>query len=422
MKHYIYLLLCFFLLSSCGDGDNSIVVVPEPDPEPEEESPLQALGFPDTGLPVMVINTPNGKPINSKEDWLKGASVVIYNISGEKETEVATAIKGRGNTTWGYPKKPYTLKLDSKTSVLGMSKHKRWALLANWMDRTLLRNDVSLELGRRSKALGWTPDGRFVELILNGKHMGNYYVCEQIKIDESRVNIAELDEAATEGEEITGGYVMELDVYFDEQYKFQSSQYGLPYMFKDPDEVNSAQFDYMQQYITTMETALKDKARFEAREFEQYMELKSFADWWIINELVCNFEAKHPKSCYVHKDRGGKMVAGPLWDYDWETFTYHTTAHIVNNLYYPELFSDKEFRNIVKAQWAILKPLYATIPDYIDQQAKALEKSDAINSTMWPISLDVNGDTKDSFSVAIDKMKSNYSYRLKWIDEYINNL
>ena len=370
----------------------------------------------------MVINTPNGKPINSKEDWLKGASVVIYNISGEKETEVATAIKGRGNTTWSYPKKPYTLKLDSKTSVLGMSKHKRWALLANWMDRTLLRNDVSLELGRRSKALGWTPDGRFVELILNGKHMGNYYVCEQIKIDESRVNIAELDEAATEGEEITGGYVMELDVYFDEQYKFQSSQYGLPYMFKDPDEVNSAQFDYMQQYVTTMETALKNKARFEAREFEQYMELKSFADWWIINELVCNFEAKHPKSCYVHKDRGGKMVAGPLWDYDWETFTYHTTAHIVNNLYYPELFSDKEFRNIVKAQWAILKPLYATIPDYIDQQAKALEKSDAINSPMWPISLDVNGDTKDSFSVAIDKMKSNYSYRLKWIDEYINNL
>lgn len=280
----------------------------------------------------MVINTPNGKPINSKEDWLKGASVVIYNISGEKETEVATAIKGRGNSTWGYPKKPYTLKLDSKTSVLGMPKHKRWALLANWMDRTLLRNDVSLELGRRSKALGWTPDGRFVELILNGKHMGNYYVCEQ------------------------------------------------------------------------------------------YMELKSFADWWIINELVCNFEAKHPKSCYVHKDRGGKMVAGPLWDYDWDTFTYHTTAHIVNNLYYPELFSDKEFRNIVKAQWAILKPLYATIPDYIDQQAKALEKSDAINSPMWPISLDVNGDTNDSFSVAIDKMKSNYSYRLKWIDEYINNL
>ena len=303
-----------------------------------------------------------------------------------------------------------------------MPKHKRWVLLANWMDRTMMRNDISLEMGRRSKALEWTPRGQFIELVINNRHLGNYYLCEQIKIDESRVNISELDENATEGEDITGGYLMELDVYFDEQYKFYSSIFSLPYMFKDPDEVNSAQFDYMKQYVNEMETALRDPVKFESREFDNFMELKSFADWWIINELVCNFEAKHPKSCYIHKDKGGKIVAGPLWDYDWETFTYHTTAHIADKLYYKELFSDKEFRNIVKAQWDILKPQFETIPDYIDQQAQALEKSDAINSQMWPISVDVNGDTKDSFSVAISKMKDNYTKRLKWIDGYISNL
>lgn len=417
MKHWAYLLSCLFLLLSCGESDKPINNEPE-----TEESPLQALGLPDTGLPVIVINTPGAKTIDSKEDWIEGASVKIYNIKGEIETEASTAIKGRGNTTWSYPKKPYTLKLDSKTEILGMPKHKRWVLLANWMDRTMMRNDISLEMGRRSKALEWTPRGQFIELVINNRHLGNYYLCEQIKIDESRVNISELDENATEGEDITGGYLMELDVYFDEQYKFYSSIFSLPYMFKDPDEVNSAQFDYMKQYVNEMETALRDPVKFESREFDNFMELKSFADWWIINELVCNFEAKHPKSCYIHKDKGGKIVAGPLWDYDWETFTYHTTAHIADKLYYKELFCDKEFRNIVKAQWDILKPQFETIPDYIDQQAQALEKSDAINSQMWPISVDVNGDTKDSFSVAISKMKDNYTKRLKWIDGYISNL
>lgn len=194
MKHWAYLLSCLFLLLSCGESDKPINNEPE-----TEESPLQALGLPDTGLPVIVINTPGAKTIDSKEDWIESAAVKIYNIKGEIETEASTAIKGRGNTTWSYPKKPYTLKLDSKTEILGMPKHKRWVLLANWMDRTMMRNDISLEMGRRSKALEWTPRGQFIELVLNNRHLGNYYLCEQIKIDESRVNISELDENATEG-------------------------------------------------------------------------------------------------------------------------------------------------------------------------------------------------------------------------------
>lgn len=418
---YLAVFLTFFLVCSCGEEDKTIHK-DDNIKEEIEQSPIAALGLPDTGLPVVVIDTPGHKPIDSKNDWLEGATIKIYNKEGETVTDLTTSIKGRGNTTWSYPKKPYTIKLDTKSEILGMPKHKRWALLANWMDRTLLRNDVAYEMGRRSKALEWTPSGKFVEVVLNGKHIGNYYLCEQIKIDKNRVNISELDKKATEGEDITGGYVMELDVYYDEVYKFHSSKYYLPYMFKEPDEVNTAQYDYMKQYINEMESALKDSEKFAAREFTNYLELKSFADWWIINELVCNFEAKHPKSCYVHKDKGGKIVAGPLWDYDWETFTHHTTAHIVNNLYYPQLFKDKEFVSIVKSQWDELKPQFETIPDYIDTQAKNLEKSDIINIQMWPITNTVNGDTNDSYNVAIGKMKENYTKRLKWIDGYIKGL
>ena len=92
-----------------------------------------------------------------------------------------------------------------------MPKHKRWVLLANWMDRTLMRNRVAFKLGECTQ-LDWTPRGEYVELVLNGKHLGNYLLCEQIKVDENRVNIAEID---AESEDVSGGYLMELDTYFD---------------------------------------------------------------------------------------------------------------------------------------------------------------------------------------------------------------
>ena len=121
-----------------------------------------------TGLPKVVINTPEAQPIVSKETWMENATLTIYDTDGSVSYQGTTQVKGRGNSTWGYPKKPYALKLDKKSVILGMPKHKRWCLLANFMDRTMIRNDVSFELARQMKALDYTPQGRFVELFLNG--------------------------------------------------------------------------------------------------------------------------------------------------------------------------------------------------------------------------------------------------------------
>lgn len=164
-----------------------------------------------SGLPVVFVETPDRSEIPSKfEDWLSDTRIKVYNPDWSVDLDMTTGIRGRGNSTWAYPKKPYALKLDSKSKVLGMREHKRWVLLANWMDRTLLRNAVSFRLSEMT-ALDYTPRGQFVELILNGEHMGNYYLCEHIKVDENRVNIDELDSSETDG-----GYLMELDIYYDE--------------------------------------------------------------------------------------------------------------------------------------------------------------------------------------------------------------
>ena len=371
-----------------------------------------------SGLPVVVINTPGAAEIPPKtEDWLPDATLTIYGADCSVEYAGTTGIRGRGNSTWKYPKKPYALKLDSKAEILGMPKHKRWVLLANWLDRTLLRNHVSFRIAMQT-GLEWTPHGEFVEVILNGKHIGNYYLCEHIKVDENRVDIDELDE-----DEVDGGYMMELDTYYDEAFKFKSSVKSFPYMFKDPDEVNDAQFAFMKDFINNLEGALYDKSRFAAREYADYLDVDSFVDWWISYELTGNTETKHPKSTYVHKDKGGKLKAGPVWDFDWKTFRLDNEEWVTKgHLYYEVLFTDPVFVAAVKERWNLYEAKLRAIPQFIEAEAQRIRNSEEMNHQMWPVTQNTNEDIDLSFSDAVARMKSAYEAKLEFMDKGIANL
>ena len=370
-----------------------------------------------SGLPVMIIETPNNATIPSKwEDWMKDATITILNPDGTESYSGTTSIRGRGNTTWGYPKKPYNLKLDEKAEILGMPKHKRWSLLANWMDRTLLRNKVAFEMAHATD-MAWNPHGEFVEVILNGKHEGNYLLCEHIKVDKNRVNIHELEE-----EDVDGGYIMELDVYYDETYKFKSAVRDLPYMFKDPDEVNEQQFAYMQNFINEMEASLYDDGKFAQRDYLNYMDIDSYIDWWFVHELARNWEPNHPKSTYMYKDKGGKLHAGPVWDFDWETFTPNNWFVVKDALYYQRLFQDAAFVERVKERWTILKPKFEQIDAFIESEAERIAPSEKMNHTMWPINQTVNRDESMTFVDAVSRMKKAYNDKLSWLDAEINKM
>ena len=381
-----------------------------------------------SGLPVLFINTPNNATVPDKHsDWLANTDIKLYNPDWTVDLEGKTGIRGRGNSTWSYPKKPYALKLDNKSKVLGMPKHKRWVLLANWMDRTILRNRISFAVAMKT-GLAWTPHGEFVELILNGQHKGNYYLCEQIKIDENRVDIDELDETKTDS-----GFLMELDTYYDEEYKFHSQYYNLPYMFKDPDEVNSAQFSYFQNYVNTLEASLNSSSRFASREYTNYIDVDSFIDWWLVHELTGNEEPKHPKSSYMHKDAGGKLTMGPVWDFDWGTFMPHTKfvcygrTDGLKPIYYDRLMQDAQFKARVKERWNALEAGFREIPAYIESEAARIKGSESMNHVMWPcntkdvIGYIVNQDEHMTFEQAVERMKSAYEGKLNWMDTQISN-
>jgi hypothetical protein len=374
-----------------------------------------------SNLPVVYITTP--EPIVSKDDWVKNCTMTIENAGSANIALEKVQFKGRGNSTWGFPKKPYAIKLDKKTEILGMPKHKRWCLLANWMDRTLMRNAVAFEISRRMDGLDYTPRGKFVEVVFNGEFCGNYYLCEQIRVDSNRVNITEMESTDIDDSSITGGYLLELDTNFDEVNKFHSASYNMPVNIKAPDEdvLQPAQLTYITDYINTVESSILNGSD----NLTNLIDNDSFIDWWLVHELTLNGEPGHPKSSYMHKERSEVLKAGPVWDFDWGTFTidYYAPMWIIKHaIWYGGLFNRPDFVAKVKQRWAIHKPKLETIPDFIARTADEIEESANANCIQWPIWIEVNKDETLSFRDAVSRMTDAYQTRLRWIDESISKL
>lgn len=387
-----------------------------------------------TGLPVVYINTNNKAPITSKDVYLDG-TVSINGIEEYPDLEEAVChIKGRGNTTWSWPKKPYVFKLDEKKSVLGMPKHKRWILLANFLDRTMMRNMVSMHLGQKT-SLAWTPHCVPVELVLNGKHVGMYLLIEQVRVDKNRVNINE-----------DKGYLLESDFHYDNKYQWKS-YYGkcwqmgdcIPFGIKYPDEedLTQTQLNYAKNYIDQAAKSLygtdfKDPEKGYAK----YLDVQSYVDYWIVFEMMGNHELSNPGSVYCHFEEGGKIVAGPLWDFDWGVLSYKTSPQaktgFINKdaIWYARLFKDPAFVDLVQKRWNELLPELRAIPDYMSECEKLLERSAAKNFQMWNPAEDasqnggsiINGDENMTFHEACVTLRSNYSERLTLLDRLIKNL
>lgn len=232
------------------------------------------------GLPVVMINTPNDAEIVSKNDWMANASLTIYNADGSLNYEGSLSVKGRGNSTWVQPKKPYALKLDSKSEILGIPKHKRWCLLAEYFDPGFLRNNLAFWIGNKISTLEWTPRTSEVNLILNGKYNGIYLLTEQIKIDKNRVNVGD------------DGFVMEIDIRAADEGEtdphFKIDHIGQWVAVKDYDE-NPQSLEYIENFIREADALLfSDNYLDETKGWKSMIDMDSFIEWYLINEIGCS--------------------------------------------------------------------------------------------------------------------------------------
>jgi hypothetical protein len=228
-------------------------------------------------------------------------------------------VKGRGHSTWEMPKKPYKLKLASKASLFGFPADKEWILLANYADKTLLRNSVAMELSRRFGLAytpqPYTPRSRPVELFLNGAYQGTYLFIEQIKIAKERVDIEPMMTTGTAGEALTGGYLLEVDTRLDEPFHFVTDRY-VSFNMKDPDGSVPEQLEYIRAYVQQAEDVLYSEEFADPESgYASTLAVDTFVDWILVNEIFKNADAQLLGSCWMTKQRGdGKLSMGPVWD------------------------------------------------------------------------------------------------------------
>lgn len=390
-----------------------------------------------TGLPVVYINSstglrPIGSDITSKEEWKQATIRIDGNGVFEDLPETAVSLRGRGNITWDWEKKPFNMKFGERTPLLGMPEHKRWVMLANYADRTMVRNSTAFYASGLT-SLAWAPRSRYVELFYNGEYTGTYQLTEQVRVDENRVDVYELQPEDTD---ITGGYLVEMDFHWDDSPRKWSptvpSKYGPSsswYIVKSPDDddLADAQFDYIKGYIGEFERVVMDPALRSDPEhgYKKYIDPLSFIDYWLLYEVCVNHEILNPGSVYLHKDRGGKLVAGPIWDFDYGTFNFDYdeakpasySLYVKDAVWLHYLFEEEEMRTLAKQRWAELRPAFLTLPDFVDKCSSQLLYAVEENYSRWPMTVNTNGDAYFSYDQAIVRMKNIIERRIAIIDE-----
>ena len=271
-----------------------------------------------TNLPTVVINTKGAQEVTSKEEEL---SSVVYIVSEEGKKLLATektGVRGRGNASWNFPKKPYRLKFDEKQQLLDApAKAKKWTLINNYGDKTLMRNILAFELSRRF-GLAYTPYCHPVDVVLNGEYRGCYQLCDQIEVNKNRVNITEMEPEDVALPELSGGYLIEVDAYASTEASHFYSTLGTPVTIKSPDDedIVNAQTRYITDYFNRMENAVF-ASNFADPEtgYRRYLDLDSFLKHFMVGEMSGNTDTYW--SVYMTKDReSDKFFTGPVWDFD----------------------------------------------------------------------------------------------------------
>lgn len=354
-----------------------------------------------TNLPTIYIETENRQPVTSKEDYIYST---LYYVDETGTTQYDNVqIRGRGNSTWGLAKKPYRLKFDSKTQFLGPehAKAKSWTLLANYADKTLVRNAVAACIGDFA-GQPFTAAAQFVDLVLNGVYLGNYQVSDQMEVRKKRVDITEQDEVMTETSNITGGYFLEVDGFAEGEPVYYRTNRGVMVTVKSPDEeiIAPAQVNYIKNHMQLFEDALfADNFTDPENGYRQYVDSLTLASWYIATELSGNVDGFWSTYMYKEKD-DKKFYWGPLWDYDIAFNNCDRVGDVSRELminkgfgenltqkWVRRMWQDPWFVRLINRTWqdCVERGIEEHVTAYIDSVATLLDRSQRLNFTKWPI-------------------------------------
>lgn len=383
------------------------------------------------GIPILSIDTASGKDVASKTEYERATMT----LDGDTYT---MNIRGRGNASWRiFPKHAYRLKLDEKASVLGLDSNRDWVLVSNYADPSLIRNSIASDMAKTLDGLRFTPTHKAVDLYVNGEYQGVYMIAEKIEDAGNRVDLGDpiYDEDGTIRD---FGFLLEFGWDYDSENVYGKDYFNTTYCkrvyIKEPEitEAKNSTYKYIYNYITSV-----DKAISEGGDWQSLIDVDSWVDWFIVNELTNNTECVFYRSLYMYKPAGGKLTAGPIWDYDM-AFGNHlddikdyegwvsvdsTYGYLYKNwMYY--LLRDDYFISLVKARWEEKKEvLLATALASVDENAAIIETAQKNNFAVWPkvlkyqIGVSTASTLVHTWEGHLDYIRDFINMRYEWMDE-----
>ena len=408
-----------------------------------------------TELPVIRVHVPL-PGITSKKIYTK-TKFDIYRPGSDEgrwsATDAEIEIRGRGNSTWGLPKKPYRIKFPEKFSPIGLShaKAKSWVLLAHDMDKSLLRNHIAFELSRilfnsaegyhDKAALMFTPCSQMVNVYSGDSYYGVYQMSDQMEVAKGRINLDKLVAAdGSDPNKISGGHLIETNIHHDEGYpvSFTSSRgIYMDHKYPKDDNMDISQYKYMEDFVRKAEAALYSSNFTDPTVgWRKWFDEKTLADYIIVKEFAGDMDGY--TSTYFYKRRGvDKIFFGPIWDLDKGWNNDRRTPHgdtltqlmIFGGFYMPpyinpdwfhRFWQDAEFRKFVGARWAAKKDeLKAKVLSELEQKPQQMRKAIEANFSVWPFYYQYSGEANmpaKTYELEIERMKQLTEQRANLLD------
>ena len=381
-----------------------------------------------TNLPTVSIHTLDGEIPYDKEHQIVSQLTVISDDGTSLISEPGTT-RERGNASRTFPKKPYRIKFDKKQKMPGAAgKAKKWTLINNYGDKTLMRNLVAFELSRRM-GMPYTPYGRAVDVLLNGEYKGCYQLCDQVEVYSNRVDIEEMTPEDISGTALTGGYLIEIDAYAYDETSYFVSNKGNPVTIKSPDEdeIRPEQSQYIKTHFNKME-----------EQWSTYLDLSTFLRHFLVGELSGNTDTYW--SVYMYKHRDNDIIyTGPVWDFDLafdndnrtypimnlKDYIYRTKGSCAGNM---RTFVDNIVVRSASAK-AKMKELWGearqgglteeNMVAYIDAWEEELQQSQRLNFLRWPIldkKVHQNPVIWRTYTAEVQNVRRFMKERIKWMD------
>lgn len=406
-----------------------------------------------TGLPSVALTVEYFSEIDSKDYYFTstfyagGGDPVICDYATEHITLVNAEAKGRGNTSWGFEKKGFTVKLAEKKDLLGLGESRNWTLISSYQDKTLMRNEIGAHL---SELLGLpTMSTRSVDLWLNGSYWGTYLLIEKIELEKERLDYPDYDEVEDPAD---AGLLLEWDGHVGEVSTEQKRQWVqvTEHTYYDPvANINFIRLDgsyivihkpnadnILLEHIERAETiVMQTHAALQSHDYDQLkstIDFESFAAWYLVEDIMKNMDAQLHSSCYMHMGGDGILHMGPVWDFDMSLGNANygginspTGSYIANKRWFKYLFEIEEFVQLVSDLLDQYQDELSSIPDYIDTYAAMLDRSQTYNFERWDI-LDIqvgfnpqNVVAANTYPKQIELMKNFYIERLEVVKELI---